>query len=96
MENFMISYEMHCYGHIIRDRSAGGAVSTSVSFCSGCRQRPISKDFKKNSGSCERGRGVHSYASATASFSSSASFSTSARAAALNTAVLGSVSRARS
>ena len=79
---------MHCCGHIIRDRSAGGAVSKSLSFCSGCRQRPVFKGFKKNSGSCERGRGVNSYANAPASFSL---FLTSARAAALNTAALGNV-----
>ncbi len=88
----MISYEMHCYGHARRFVSAGGAVSTSLSFCSGCRQRPVSKGFKKNSGSCELGsklgRGVNSYASAPAS---SSLFPTSARAAALTSATLGNV-----
>lgn len=97
----MMIYEMYCCGQIIRDRSAGGTVSTSLSFCGGCRQRPVSKIFKKNSGSCELGskfgsklgRGVNSYASALASSSSSSSslFPTSARAAALNTAALGNV-----
>ena len=86
-------YEMYCCGHIIRDRSAGGAVSTSLSFCSGCRQRPVSKGFKKNSGSCERGRGVNSYASAPAS---SSLFPISARSVALTTAALGNVKLPRS